>query len=211
MSLLLDVLALLVSAVPAAAVVWLGILLATRKRPARTEADSERPTLRRRLIGVLQFVAVLTLVLLSTAVQTAYGAPIGPRSSTVIEVLEVGECSRPAESFGLVVSCELVGYQYQGADDDVVAREHPESVVSDKAIQRGDQVARFAAIRLTQFLHPAFGSTRWRPIEDTGNPDLRWLPLTTLVAGLAIVSWINQRRRSRSGEVDSDEALRGSG
>ncbi|WP_199040654.1 hypothetical protein [Glycomyces salinus] len=209
MASLLDILSLLLCVAVVGGVVWVGLLLVTRTEPGRSHSESAtKPSRKERLLGVLSFAAVLALTYAATAVQTAYGAPLGTQSSETVEVLEVRECSRPALDFGLVVSCDLSGYQ---RTDDYWWLDGPDSILSSEAVEPGDRVAMFTASGWTRFFQPLPSDPQWRPIEDTDKPDLRWLPAAALIAGTTVASWIGRWRRSRSGEVDTDQALRGSG
>ncbi|GAB4009082.1 hypothetical protein GCM10029992_67170 [Glycomyces albus] len=206
---LLDILSLLLCVAVVGGIVWIGLLMITRTESGRSDTEpAAKPSRTDRLIGVLGFTTVLALTFAATAVQTAYGAPVGDQSTETVEVLEVRECSRPALDFGLVVSCDLSGYQYP---DDHGWLDGPDSILSSEAVEQGDRVAEFTATGWTRFFQPLPSDPQWRPIEDTDKPDLKWLPAAALVAGTTVASWLGRWRRSRSGEVDPDQALRGSG
>lgn len=210
MALLLDILSLLLCAAVVGAVVWIGLLLATRSQPGGSHPEpAAKPSRMERLLGALGGAVVIASTLAATAAQIAFGAPVGSQSSEAVEVLEVRDCSRRATGFGLIVSCELSSYR--DVESSGWLPYGPETVLSGEAVEPGDQVAEFTPSGWDRLFQPTYGGPQWRPVEDAGKPDLRWLPYAGMLAGFAIVTAIGRWRRSRSGQVDSGEALRGPG
>ncbi|WP_100448997.1 hypothetical protein [Glycomyces xiaoerkulensis] len=194
---LTDIAVLAAFALPILAVIGLGAAAVFRATPPWPVPGSRpKPAHRRRLATIGGLLSILVLVNLASAIQTAYGAPTGERSSIAFEVLSVEACERPPTGFGLVEQCRANGYSYDSPDlisyEDLPA----DSPVSD-ALEPGDRVARYTSVHWSERM-PLHSGTQWRSIDGETRPDLSWLPTAVLVAGLLAIGAIHLALRRRS-------------
>lgn len=186
MNVLYDAAAMLVLAASLVLLILLGLHLAA---PAAVRGDEPVRPRPRKLETATVCAAFLLTVFATAAVQTAYGAPMGERSSTTAEVLAAGDCDRPITGLGIVVRCEpevwisTVPYEY-----------HLDAVVAGAAVEPGTQVAEYRLTGWWSALKPARPHSQWRDTADESKPDLLWLSALPFAGAFAYLYF----RRDRS-------------
>ncbi|NUQ87457.1 MAG: hypothetical protein HOQ43_03205 [Glycomyces artemisiae] len=188
MNMLYDAAAMLVLAAGLVLLILLGLHLAA---PTAVRGDEpERPRPRpRKLETAAVCTAFLLTVFATAAVQTAYGAPMGERSSTTMEVVAAGDCDRPVAGLGIVVRCEpevwisTVPFEYR-----------LDGVVGGAAVQPGTKVAEYRLTGWWSALNPVRPQSQWRDTADESKTDLLWLSALPLAGVFAYLFF----RRGRS-------------
>ncbi|MEU5874992.1 hypothetical protein AB0A73_25945 [Glycomyces sp. NPDC047369] len=190
MNVLFDAAAMLVLAAGLVLLVLLGLRLAAPAVLRRDEPERPRP---RRLEAAAVAVAFLLAALAAAAVQTAYGAPMGERSSPAVEVLSTGDCTRPVAGLGLVVRCEPSGWTSTLPNEYYLSDGEALRVVGGAAVAPGAEVAeyRIPGWRLLLPVHP---ESQWRDTADESKPDLRWLSALPFAGLFAYAGSMRLRR-----------------
>ncbi|MEU6246172.1 hypothetical protein [Glycomyces sp. NPDC047010] len=179
MNILYDVAAMLVLAAGLVLLVLLALRLTAPAAVHRAEPEQARRPRLQAAAGAAVFLLALFGV---TAVQTAFGAPVGVRHAPPAEVADAGECDRPVAGLGIVVRCApevwdpTVPFEYD-LDD--------RGVVGGAAVEPGAEVAEY---RLTGRLSPLMlmrPESQWRDTADESKPDLLWLSVLPFAGLLA--------------------------
>ncbi|MCC3762944.1 hypothetical protein K3N28_07645 [Glycomyces sp. TRM65418] len=203
MTFLLNLLSLLGCAAAVAVFVTVGLRMLIPKEPHSPAAG--RPRLRKRLAGFALPTALLVVELLATAVVTAYGAPVGDRGGTVVEVIETGECRRPVTGFGFVQSCTPAGYRSTVPSDSYLERGESPTVIGGATVGSGDRVAKYTAVGWDRWLMPFADRSQWRSVSDEERPNLLWLPAAAMggaALGFGALAKALRRQADRTAAVE---------
>ncbi|WP_026930655.1 hypothetical protein [Glycomyces tenuis] len=184
------VFALLVAGVVGAAL-WLFLGRDAETAPNR---PAPRPTLQRRLLGFAKLALALAAIMFAHAAQAAFGAPVGERSSPVLEVVEARECDRPLTGFGLIRTCELQVYRSTEA---IEYPGRPGTVVGDTPVEPGDRVAEYSSSGWVRWIQVFGDDPQWRSLDDARKPNLDWLPAAALLGAAIVLSGAGRRVRRR--------------
>ncbi|WP_156925797.1 hypothetical protein [Glycomyces arizonensis] len=197
MTILINIAAIAVFTLLVIGVVWIVLRAFLNRDPDAQEtrtAPDPRPVRTRWLLGIGGFLLCGMFISCAYTAQIAFGAPMGERTTPVLEVVEVRQCGRPIVGLGLVRLCELTVYESEAP---LYSFDFPDVITSAGVVEPGDRVARYSPsgwVRALQFIG---GEPQWRSLEDTGKPNLVWLQAAALVLGLLVLKWLDERLRAR--------------